>query len=71
MNLYSYLGIRNKQIAEFKKQGFTWRQIANKVGLSRGYVKTITRKQGVYSDDWKKDLPNDLPDWLKKEFGMV
>lgn len=43
-----YRDARNTQIANWKLEGKSWQQIANIVGLSKGYVKTIAHQQGVY-----------------------
>ena len=41
---------RNAEIAELKRQGRTWGEIARKFDLSREYVKTIGHKLGAYGD---------------------
>lgn len=54
---YSYYNTRNSQIAEFKKDGLSWEQIATKMGLSREYVKQLGHKQGVYGPQKKFKAP--------------
>ena len=46
----TYYKARNIQIAYWKLKGCTWGEIADRVGLSRDYVKDLARKLGVYGD---------------------
>ena len=54
----NYIRERNRQIAVFKNNGgMSWNDIAERVGLSKDYVKSISHKLGSYGDtrafDWK------------------
>lgn len=50
---YLYYQTRNAQIAEYKKQGKSWIWIAQHMDLSRGYVKTLGHKLGVFGPQKK------------------
>lgn len=42
-----YYKSRNLQVADFKREGRSWKWIADLMGLSREYVKNLGHKQGV------------------------
>lgn len=52
-DFYIYYNTRNAQIGELRLQGWTLQQIAELMGLSREYVKTLSHKQGVYGPQRK------------------
>jgi len=43
---------RNLEIANLKKNGYSYKQIAERFDLSREYIKQICHKLGVYGPAW-------------------